>query len=71
MRDLEPGLHLVLGATPDRVFVLDRQHAVEAAFVERIDQGRPVHGAEAMDLIRDGGSTVTQDNVDDFYDLGF
>ena len=36
----QPDLDLLLGAAPDRVLVLDRQHAVEAALVEGVDQTR-------------------------------
>jgi hypothetical protein len=31
--DVQPGLDLVLGAAPDRVLVLDRQHPCEATLV--------------------------------------
>ena len=44
-------LDLLGRAAPDRVLVLDRQHAVEAALVERVDVAAEVDVAEAGDAV--------------------
>jgi hypothetical protein len=41
--DLQTGLDLVLGPTPQRVLVLDRQHPGKAALIEGVHHGPPVH----------------------------
>src|SRR4029453_343990 len=40
--DVQPGLDLRFGPAPDRVLVLDRQHALEAALIEGVDHPAPV-----------------------------
>ena len=45
--DPQADLDLLLGAAPHRVFVLDGQHAVEAALVEGVDEPVPVDLAAA------------------------
>src|SRR3954449_321377 len=47
VRDAQAGLDALLGATPDRVLVLDREHDVEPALVERVDDPGPVDLPEA------------------------
>src|SRR4029078_2690577 len=45
--DVETALAPLLGAAPDRVFVFDAEHAVEAALVHHVEQAAPVDVAEA------------------------
>src|SRR3954452_10124036 len=42
VRHARAGLDALLGAAPDRVLVLDREHDVEPALVERVDDPGPV-----------------------------
>src|SRR4029079_7361708 len=49
--DLETELDLVLGAAPHRILVLDREHAVEAALVQRVDQAHPVDLPQASHAV--------------------
>src|SRR3954465_15114026 len=42
VRDAQAGLDALLGAAPDRVLVLDREHDVEPALVEGVDDPGPV-----------------------------
>ena len=51
MRDAQARLDQLGRAAPDRVLVLDRQHAVEPALVERVDVAAEVDLAEAGDAV--------------------
>src|SRR3954470_3062132 len=42
VRDAQAGLDALLGAAPDGVLVLDREHDVEPALVEHVDNPGPV-----------------------------
>src|SRR3954454_11496566 len=46
VRDAQAGLDALLGAAPDRVLVLDREHDVEPALVEGADAPAPVDRPE-------------------------
>ena len=49
--DVEASFHSFRRASPHGVFVLHRQHAVEAALVQRVDKPTPVDGAEARHAV--------------------
>src|SRR5687767_6015895 len=51
IRDLQAGFDSFCVASPHGVFVLHRERAVEAAFVERVDESPPIDVAEAWNSV--------------------